>query len=42
MAATLSTPFSSMTRILRKGVRLVPKMVPPKVRMPENCFLRIS
>ncbi len=36
MAATLSTLSSPTTRIILKGVRLVPKIVPPTVRMPEN------
>ena len=42
MAATLSTWSSSTTFIILKGVRLVPRMVPPMVRMPENSDCSIS
>ena len=34
MAATLSTPSASGVSKRLKGVRLVPKMVPPRVSMP--------
>ena len=45
MASTLSMWSSPTTRMSLKGVRLVPRMVPPTVRMPENslgCITRQS
>jgi len=42
MALTLSTLSSPITRISRKGVREAPRMVPPRVSMPEKSRWLIS
>ena len=42
MFLTLSTLFSSMTRMVLKGWREVPSRVPPRVRMPEKSSGFIS
>ena len=42
MAATLTTLSPSTPRIILKGVRLVPRMVPPRVRMPRKSSSDIS
>ena len=39
---TLSTLSSPILRISRKGVRAVPRMVPPRVRMPGKSLRFIS
>ena len=38
MASTLSSPFSSGTRIILNGWRELPRIMPPLVRIPEKSL----